>query len=123
MMKIRLLTHFSSFLYSRMSKDLSLYVPIFNGTNYQEWYEKLEAFTMAMKWYKAVTNDPPVVGAGPPVVAQADLDKFNKMDQQVRGFMRLRLGASYQSHMLATAKLSLAALKAAFGTPGRIGAL
>jgi len=97
------------------TKDLSTYVPIFNGTNYKEWYDKLEAFAMAMKCNGPMTEDPPV-GA-------ADLAAFNIIDRQMRGMIRLRLGATYQSHVKATAKLTLVTLKTTFGTPGRVGAL
>jgi len=41
----------------------------------------------------------------------------------MRGMIHLRLGATYQSHVKASAKLTLTALKTAFGTPGRVGAL
>jgi len=114
MEKICSLTY-SSFLCSRMStKDLSTYVPIFDGTNYKEWYDKLEAFAMAMKCDGPMTKDLPA-GA-------ADLAAFNIIDRQLRGMIRLRLGATYLSHVKATAKLTLTALKTTFGTPGRVGA-
>jgi len=51
------------------TKDLSTYVPIFDGTNYKEWYDKLEAFAMAMKCNGPMTEDPPA--------AAADLAAFN----------------------------------------------
>ena len=38
------------------TKDLQMYVPLFDGTNYQAWKDGLDAFTKAMKCY------PPVVG-------------------------------------------------------------
>ena len=70
MEKICSLTYFSFPLCSRMStKDLSTYVPIFDGTNYKEWYDKLEAFAMAMKCNGPMTEDPPA--------AAADLAAFN----------------------------------------------
>jgi len=97
------------------TKDLSTYVLIFDGTNYKEWYDKLEAFAMAMKCDGPMTEDPPA--------GTADLAAFNIIDRQMRGMICLRLGATYQSHVKATAKLTLAALKTAFGTPGRVGAL
>jgi len=37
--------------------------------------------------------------------------------------IHLRLGATYLSHVKATAKLTLTALQTTFGTPGRVGAL
>jgi len=97
------------------TKDLSTYVPIFDGTNYKEWYDKLEVFAMAMKCDGPMTEDPPA-GA-------ADLAAFNIIDRQLRGMICLRLGATYLSHVKATAKLTLMALKTTFGTPGRVGAL
>jgi len=97
------------------TKDLSTYVLIFDGTNYKEWYDKLEVFAMAMKCDGPMTEDPPA-GA-------ADLAAFNIIDRQLRGMIRLRLGATYLSHVKANAKLTLTALKTTFGTPGRVGAL
>jgi len=97
------------------TKDLSTYVPIFDGTNYKEWYDKLEAFAMAMKCNGPMTEDPPA--------GTADLAAFNIIDRQMQGMIRLCLGATYQSHVKTTAKLTLAALKTAFGTPGQVGAL
>ena len=97
------------------TKDLSTYVPIFNGTNFKDWYDRLEAFAMAMKCDGPMTEDP--------LAAAADLVAFNIIDWQMRGMIRLRLGASYQSHVTATAKGTLAALKTTFGTPGRVGML
>jgi len=116
MEKICSLTYFSFSLCSRMStKDLSTYVPIFDGTNYKEWYDKLEAFAMAMKCDSPMTKDPPA-GA-------ADLAAFNIIDQQLQGMIRLGLGATYQSHIGITAKHTLTTLKTTFGTPERVGAL
>ena len=103
------------------TKDLQMYVPLFDGTNYQAWKDGLDAFTKAMKCYPPIENDPPVVGANN--ATQATVDKFNEMDQQVQGIIQLRIGASYKSHLKATAKLTIAELKTVFGTPGRIGAL
>jgi len=37
--------------------------------------------------------------------------------------IHLRLGATYQSHVTATAQETLKALRTTFGTPGRVGAL
>ncbi|KIM50539.1 hypothetical protein SCLCIDRAFT_34189 [Scleroderma citrinum Foug A] len=45
------------------------------------------------------------------------------MDQQVQGIIQLCIGASYKSHLKATAKLTIAKLKTVFGTPGHIGGL
>ena len=97
------------------TKDLSTYVLIFDGTNFKDWYDRLEAFAMAMKCNSPMTKDPPA--------AAADLAAFSIVDQQMRGMIWLRLGAMYQSHMKATAKLTLEALKTTFGTPGKVGAL
>jgi len=97
------------------TKDLSTYVPIFDGTNYKEWYDKLEVFAMVMKCNGPMTEDQPADAAA--------LAAFNIIDRQMQGMIRLRLGATYQSHVKATAKLTLTALKTAFGTPGRVGAL
>ena len=97
------------------TKDLSTYVLIFDGTNYKEWYDKLEAFAMAMKCDGPMTEDPPA--------AAADLAAFNIIDRQMRGMIHLHLGAMYQSHVGATAKETLMTLKTTFGTPGRVGAL
>ena len=98
-----------------------MYVPLFDGTNYQAWKDGLDAFTKVMKCYPPIKNDPPVVGTNN--ATQATVDKFNEMDQQVQGIIQLRIGASYKSHLKATAKLTIAKLKTIFGTPGRIGAL
>jgi len=95
------------------TKDLSTYVPIFDGMNFKDWYDKLEAFAMAMKCDGPMTENPPA--------AAADLATFNIVDQQMRGMIWLRLGAMYQSHVKATAKLMLEALKITFGTPGKVG--
>ena len=97
------------------TKDLSTYVPVFDGTNYKEWYDKLEAFAMAMKCNGPMTKDPPA-GA-------ADLAAFNIIDRQLQGMICLRLGATYQSHVGITAKCTWTTLKTTFGTPGRVGAL
>jgi len=97
------------------TKDLSTYVPIFDGTNYKEWYNKLEVFAMAMKCDGLMTEDP--------AAAAADLAAFNIIDRQLRGMICLRLGATYQSHVGITAKRTLTTLKTTFGTPGRVGAL
>jgi len=45
------------------TKDLSTYVPIFDGTNFKDWYDKLEAFAMAMKCDGPMTEDPPADAA------------------------------------------------------------
>ena len=70
---------------------------------------------MAMKCDGPMTEDQPADAAA--------LAAFNIIDRQMRGMICLRLGAMYQSHVKATAKLTLAALKTAFGTPGQVGAL
>ena len=57
------------------TKDLSTYVPIFDGTNYKEWYDKLEAFAMAMKCHGPMTEDQPTDAAA--------LAAFNIIDQQM----------------------------------------
>jgi len=97
------------------TKDLSTYVPVFDGTNYKEWYDKLEVFAMAMKCNGPMTKDPPA-GA-------ADLAAFNIIDRQLQGMICLHLGATYQSHVGITAKRTWTTLKTTFGTPGRVGAL
>jgi len=58
------------------TKDLSTYVPIFDRTNYKEWYDKLEAFAMAMKCNGPMTEDPPTAPG-------AALDAFNVIDRQL----------------------------------------
>ena len=98
------------------TKDLSTYVPIFDGTNYKEWYDKLEAFAMAMKCDGPMSTDRATVPA-------ADRDAFDVIDRQMRGMIHLHLRATYQSHVGATARATLTALKTAFGTPGRVGVL
>ena len=98
-----------------------MYIPLFNGTNYQAWKDGLDAFTKTMKCYPPIENNPPVVGTNN--ATQATIDKFNEMDQQVQGIIQLRIGASYKSHLKATAKLTIAELKTVFRTPGCIGAL
>ncbi|KIM65637.1 hypothetical protein SCLCIDRAFT_22534 [Scleroderma citrinum Foug A] len=103
------------------TKDLQLYVPIFDGTNFDAWKDGLDAFTMAMKCHCPVSEDPPVLNATG--TNQAEVDKFNELDQQVKGIIQLCIGASYKSHMKDTAKLSIKELKDIFGTPGHIGAL
>jgi len=60
MVKMCLLTYFLFLHCYRMStKDLSTYVPIFDGTNFKDWYDKLEAFAMAMKCDRPMTQQPP----------------------------------------------------------------
>ena len=103
------------------TKDLQMYIPLFDGTNYQAWKDGLDAFTKAMKCYPPIENDPPVVGTNN--ATQATIDKFNEMDQQVQGIIQLCIGASYKSHLKATAKLTIAKLKTVFRTPGQIGTL
>ena len=98
-----------------------MYVPLFDGTNYHVWKDGLDTFMKAMKCYPPIENDPPVIGAAS--VMQATIDKFNEMDQQVQGIIHLHIGASYKSHLKATAKLTITELKTVFGTPGHIGAL
>ena len=116
MERICLLTYFAFYLCFRMStKDLSTYVLIFDGTNFKDWYDKLEVFAIVMKCEDPMTEDPPAVAA--------DLAAFRIIHPQMRGMIRLRLGATYQSHVGNTAKVTLATLKTTFGTPRKVGAL
>jgi len=62
------------------TKDLSTYVPVFDGTNYKEWYDKLEAFAMAMKCDGPMTIDRTTV-------ATADLAAFDVTNRQMRGMI------------------------------------
>lgn len=116
-----LIHSFSPCFYRMATKDLQMYAPLFNGTNYQVWKDGLDAFTKAMKCYPPIKNDPPVVSTNN--ATQATIDKFNEIDQQVQGIIQLHIGASYKSHLKATAKLTIAELKMVFRTPGHIGAL
>src|SRR5258708_35599726 len=81
-----------------MSFQLNSYVPVLDGTNYQQWAAAMQSYLMSQGQWKCTKT-----GTTPPLVTttetdgttyttgQEDLDKWNQDSKKAVGNIRLRL--------------------------------
>ena len=82
------------------TNDIKLAVPIFDGSNYNVWVDQMKFWLQSQNLWRIVngTIPWPTVGAGPPVITQADVNAWDDKDEAAFGAISLRIA----HHMRAT---------------------
>ena len=110
-----------------MSSQLTSFVPVLDGTNYQQWTSSMQSYLMSQGQWKCVKP-----GATAPILkseatsedkvtgTQDDIDAWHKDEEKALGNIRLRLhftiGAQYSEYELPTSLWTT--LKEKYGSPG-----
>src|SRR5258708_4472716 len=110
-----------------MSSQLSSFVPILDGTNYQQWASTMQSFLMSQGQWKCAKE-----GTTAPLVTtqevegvstsygQDELNKWNQDSEKAVGNIRLHLHHTigYQFNTQEDPSKLWASLKEKYGTPG-----
>ena len=122
-----------------MSSNLTSFVPVLDGTNYQQWAAQMQSYLMSQGQWPCVTKNPPTGSTIPPPSSSmkkpaddeeaessallTDTDAIAKWDEnntKAVGNIRLRLHhtISYQFNDVESAKTLWATLRERYGMPG-----
>jgi len=105
-----------------MSSNLSTYVPVLDGTNYQEWAAKMQSYLMSQGQWRCIQKAPPseVKDEHDVVTNQSVIDDWDENISKAVGNIRLRLHhtIAYQYNAEEDAATLWAALNTKYGNPG-----
>src|SRR5258708_3222483 len=106
-----------------MSSQLNSFVPVLDGTNYQQWASAMQSFLMSQGQWKCAkegANPPTVKTDGEVTMGQDELDKWNQDSEKAVGNIRLRLHHTigYQFNSQEDPSKLWTPLKEKYGAPG-----
>ena len=91
-------------------QDVKLAVPIFDGSNYNVWVDQMKFWLQSQNLWRIVngTIPRPTVGAGPPVITQADVNAWDDKDEAAFGAISLRIAHHMRAAVLTATNVSSA---------------
>src|SRR5882757_1382162 len=105
-----------------MSSNTVAMVPIFNGSDYRVWAQKMEDYLKSLKLWRFVTGTTtrptPVLPAAPTLVEQQAMNDWDDLNDQAQGIIALRLSGNLRTHIAPLASVTWTSLSNTFGTPG-----
>ena len=105
-----------------MSSTLQTFVPVLDGTNYQQWAASMQSYLMSQGQWRCVIKDAPapVKGEDNVVTNQTTIDDWEANTSKAVGNIRLRLHhtIAYQYNTEESAKAIWEALQEKYGRPG-----
>ena len=112
----------------KMSSTLASFVPVLDGTNYQQWAAQMQSYLMAQGQWRAIKEDEPnptttTIGTGAAATSgdnSSEIATFKELNSKAVGNICLRLNYNigYQYNAVESAKALWVALATKYGQPG-----